>query len=84
MNLETKIIIYKLTPQVFTLTQKNVCANNVCANCFHTSTSSPHPFIHRHYRCGGSNSKEGVSKQAHPLFFMRKAQTFASPGFVIS
>ena len=27
---------------------------------------------------------EGVSKQAHPLFFMRKAQTFASPGFVIS
>ena len=27
---------------------------------------------------------EGVSKQAHPLIFMRKAQTFASPGFVIS
>ena len=30
------------------------------------------------------HKKEGVSKQAHPLFFMRKAQTFASPGFVIS
>ncbi|GAA5536989.1 hypothetical protein Buni01_01803 [Bacteroides uniformis] len=26
MNLETKIIIYKFTPQVFTLTRKNQCA----------------------------------------------------------
>lgn len=30
MNLETKIIIYKFTPQVFTLTPKNI----VVSHCF--------------------------------------------------
>ena len=29
MNLETKITIYKFTPQVFTLTQKNHCVERI-------------------------------------------------------
>ena len=31
MNLETKITIYKFTPQVFTLTRKNL-RGNICKN----------------------------------------------------
>ena len=32
----------------------------------------------------GENSEGGVSKKAHPHFFLRKAPTFSSQGFVMS
>jgi len=33
MNLETKIIIYKFTPQVFTLTQETGCLASLLTYC---------------------------------------------------
>jgi len=38
MNLETKIAIYKFTPQVFTLTRKN-------PRFFHSLLPKPNPFF---------------------------------------
>jgi len=55
MNLETKITIYKFTPQVFTLTQKQI---------FYLYSSSSFSFVRQLYKAPNHSFRERTTVQS--------------------